>query len=121
MTVRFNDPEEFINELRQAPPNLEPILRLTVRCRLDTQTGVINHLSVMATYLRFLPGPSGPIPSVVALEAYQGEDWGPHFDCSRKTRHCTQELLARLRSVAGELDLECRSGVYESLPNQKER
>jgi len=120
MRVRFHDPGEFLTELRQSPPNVEPVLRLTVRRRVDPGTGVINHLTVVATYLRQLPQGGQPLPLVVLLEAYQGEDWGAGFEDSQQTRDRTQSLLARLRAVAGELSLECRPGVYEP-PSSSER
>jgi hypothetical protein len=114
MKLCFHDPDEFIRELREAPPNLEPLLRLTVRRRLDLETGAIHHLSVVATYLRLVTHAPEPLPVVVVLEAYQGEDWGPHFEGSRKTRERLEALLTRLRSVTKEMGLESRPGVYEA-------
>jgi len=117
MKLRFHDPEEFIAELRQAPPNLEPLLRLTVRRRLDPATGVIHHLSVVASYLRRFSGAPEPLAVVVILEAYQGEDWGDGFEGSRRTRQRLEALLNRLRTITTELGLECRAGVYEPAAN----
>jgi hypothetical protein len=118
MELRFNDPDEFLAELRLAPPNAEPLVRLTVRRRLDAQTGAIHHVSVVATYLRVLRAASGPLALVVVLEAYQGEDWGESFDCSGKTRQRAEQLLDRLRSIAGDLGLECAPGAYGLPPAQ---
>ena len=112
MQLHFNDPDEFLTELRQAPPTLEPVLRLTVRHHLDRQTGVFRHLTVVASFPRVLPGPTGPLPLVVLLESYQGEDWGNGIEESRKTRQRAEILLKRLREAAQELRLECQPGVY---------
>ena len=113
MRLKFNDPEEFLAELRLSPPNLERVLRASVRRQLDRQTGVFRHLTVTACYLRLLEHPSGPVPLAVSLESYQGEDWGREVEESQQTRRRTEELMAQLRAAARELGLECRPGVYE--------
>lgn len=116
MELRFNDPDEFLAELRQAPPDAEPVLRLTVRRRLDPHTGAFAHVSVVAGYLRLLPAGSEPLAMPVILEAYQGQDWGAGFEQTRKTLQRAQDLLVRLQSQARDLGLECRPGTYERRP-----
>ena len=113
MHLKFSRPEEFIAELRQSPPNAEPVLRTTIRHQLDRQTAAFRHLTVVATYLRVLNGTHGPVSLVVTLESYQGEDWGQGFEGSEQTRRSTQEVLERLRAAASDLGLEFRAGVYE--------
>ena len=113
MKVRFTDPEEFLTELRQAPPDAEPVLRATIRHQTDQQTGAFRHLTVVVTYVRLLPGSAEPMPVVVALESYQGEDWGPGFEGSQQTRQRAAELLDRLSRTARECGLEYRAGIYE--------
>jgi hypothetical protein len=113
MRLKFNRPEEFISELRQSPPNAEPVLRATIRHQLDRHTGAFRHLTVIATYLRVLDGTPHPVSLVVTLENYQGEDWGQGVKGSEQTRESAQEVLQRLRAAATELGIECRSGVYE--------
>ena len=53
VTVRFNVVEEFLAELRAAPPCAEPVLRLT---RLFQGNGQfpIESVSVLAGYLRYV-------------------------------------------------------------------
>jgi hypothetical protein len=114
MELRFNDPDEFVAELRHGPPNAELMLRLTVRRRLDAQTGAFAHVSVLATFLRRLPDGPPPTVLVVALEAYQGEDWGPGFEQTRTTLDRAERLLGRLRTEARVMGLEYRPGMYES-------
>jgi hypothetical protein len=113
MKLRFNDPEEFINELRHSPPDGEPVLRVTVRQQLDRHTGAFRHVSVVASYLRLLTEAAHAIPLSVTLVVYVGEDWGPEFEGSQQVRRRADELLARLRAEAHGLSLECRPGVYE--------
>lgn len=113
MQLKFSRPEEFLGELRQSPPNVEPVLRATIRHQIDRQTAAFRHLTVVASYLRALNGEHDPIPLVVTLESYQGEDWGQEFQGSEKSRRGTQEVLDRLRSAAQELSLEYRAGIYE--------
>src|SRR4051794_33248431 len=47
MKVRFTDPDEFVEELRGAPPNAEPVLRATVRYQADRATGAFRRLTVV--------------------------------------------------------------------------
>lgn len=113
MRLKFSHPAEFLNELRQSPPNLEPVLRTTVRHQLDSATGAFRHLTVVATYVRALAGRDDPVPLLVLLERYVGEDWGPGFKESDATRQRTEAILAELRTAASELELEFRPGYYD--------
>ena len=113
MKLRFTNPDEFLTELRQSPPNGEPILRITVRHQLDRTTGAFRHLTVVASYLRLLEDKEKPLALIVSLESYQGEDWGPGFDTSHAARQRAEDLLARLNTTARESNLECRPGLYE--------
>jgi len=111
MLLRFSDPEEFVSELRQAPPNAEPVLRLSARRSLDPTTGAFTHVAVIATYLRVLPDGPDPKVVVVALDCYQGEDWGDGFEGSRATGGRADKVLTRLRSAPGKLGLVPRRGL----------
>jgi hypothetical protein len=115
MTLHFKDASEFLAELKQAPPDGEPVLRATVRRQLDRQTRVFAHLTVVASYVRLLARDPVPLPLVVTLETYVGQDWGPEFQASEATRARAKALLDRLATAAEELGLEFRPGVYEPL------
>ncbi len=50
--VHFTDTQEFIDEMRKAPPNVERVVRVTKQFRSSNVAPGIKNVSVLATYLR---------------------------------------------------------------------
>ena len=116
MRVRFNNPEEFLAELAAAPPNVEPVVRIT---RRYTQAGdsPIQWLSVVATYVRILNpdaiGHSEPAYAVVELVKVIGDLW-PHGMGQTAQHQATAEaLMTRLTAAAEAAGCQVRAGVYQ--------
>ena len=110
LRVRFNNPAEFAAELRARGPNLEPVVRLTYRWAADANGLPLRHLSVVAGYLRRLPG-----GTVVATELvhYAGEVWrGLHEEASQRCQQRADGVRDHVARAAQELGLEVSAGVY---------
>jgi hypothetical protein len=105
MTVRFNSVQEFGNELRADPPKL---LRLT-KSFAQADTLPIQNVSVLATYVNS----NGQI---VRLERYIGQCYAgrvPETDIDRQVIHRADKVVRELETLAQELKIEVRAGVYE--------
>jgi hypothetical protein len=114
MKVTFNVVEEFLEELRleaispQAIP--EGIVRLTVRYQQHKEVPFIRHVTVLAgVVIR---------ATLVELRQYCGDIWDPvpHGSDdkeSRATRDRVKSLLDRIATVATEVGLCARKGMFE--------
>jgi hypothetical protein len=111
----FSAHAEFIEELRQRGPNLEPVVRVTFRRSADGSGAPLTHLTLLATYLRLLDGGAGPAPvvAVVQLAEYLGSVWVDPTD--RESRRCQQRaehLRAAVVRAAEDLGLRVAGGAY---------
>lgn len=116
--VLFSSHEEFLGELRERGPNVEPLVRLTFRRTSDASGAPIVHLTLLATYLRRIDE-AGPVPvvAVVQLAEYVGSIWpGLPDEESRESRERVEELRATVARVAGELGNHIGAGVYDAAP-----
>lgn len=116
MQVRFNEVDEFTNELKKEfeneslSANHKRILRLTGL--LKTTTSLMRHFYLCATILN-LNG------EVVLLEKHCGSVWGNDSPEDKKTELAYQGWYAAVKVVADQLGLEVRGGVYEEETNAR--
>jgi hypothetical protein len=109
ITTRFNAVEEFLDELRDRPPNIGGnIVRVTTSFQ-QSQTLPLQNVSVLATYLR-----NGDHMERVKLEHYLGQRFQHHEDeVSNKVMQKAREISDKITEAAKALKLEVRAGVYE--------
>ena len=113
--LQFSSHAEFLAELRERGPNLEPVVRVTFRKSPDASGAPLYHLTLLATYLRRVDegGPS-PVLAVVRLAEYVGSIWpGLADEGSCETRERAEELRATIECAVGELGYQAAAGVYE--------
>lgn len=107
-TVRFNAPEEFVEELaRDADRVHRRIVRVTCRYSASRLSPNIHHLSVVASAL--VDG------QVIQLERYVGDIWRiPEED--GKVYAQRDQVMGELAQRLAALGLEVRAGVLEEAP-----
>jgi len=103
--VRFNDEGEFEEELRQAGPPEDLVLRLTKQWTRTSVSPAIQRVTVIATYVR-----DGKI---IKLERYCGDDWGHHDSTTKATHSKADGIMFDLTKTAQDLGLKVRAGIYE--------
>jgi hypothetical protein len=114
MKVTFNVVEEFLEELRleaispQAIP--EGIVRLTVRYQQHKEVPFIRHVTILAGVIIR--------ETVVELRQYCGDIWDPppqgnDDKASKATRDRVTHLRTRIETVATEVGLCVRKGMFE--------
>jgi hypothetical protein len=104
--VKFNFEEEFIDEFRDRPPNIDLILRVT-RLFTDSATLPLKHVSVVATYLRDAAGTH----QLIKLERYVGQVLGQHD--ANGVQDKASALIEQITQAAKAKGLEVRAGIYE--------
>jgi hypothetical protein len=108
--VTFSSPDEFLQELLARGPNVEPVLRATLRWSPDPQGAPFHDVTVVATYLRRV---AADLVAVTELRHYVGAVWtGLDDPGSRRCRAGARALLAVLDSAARDLGLNRADGVY---------
>jgi hypothetical protein len=111
----FGSHDEFVRELRERGPNLEPVVRVTFRRTADASGGPLTHLTLLASYLRLVDdgNHSVPVVVVVQLAEYLGSLWIDHTDeASRRCRERAEHLRTAVVRVAEELGLGVGAGAY---------
>ncbi len=108
MIVKFNDPGEFIEELKREygqPGIAEPvILRLTTLTSMSSMSPNIHHVSVVATF-------KDSRGDVVKLEKYVGDVWGLGQD--DKVWETVKKLHEFITTTSQEFGIDVRAGVLE--------
>lgn len=108
VSTRFNDVDEFLEELRAEPPAAK-IVRVTMSFQ-QSQTLPVQNVSVWAGYMR----QHGGILERVRLERYVGQRFIHHEDeTSKKVMEKAEGLVKQISEAAKVLGLEVRAGVYE--------
>jgi len=105
LTVKFNQPEEYLDEMSKDPPP-DKIVRSTVIYRGSRLTPNIKHVSVLATYL-------SKRNQIILLEHYCGDVWVGQ-DVNQKTQQKINEVQDKIDRCAQELGLEVRDGTLET-------
>jgi hypothetical protein len=117
VSVRFNQPSEFVAELQARGPNLEPLVRLTLvgrRGQLRDGTPLpVQELSVHASYLRR----TGKVVQLVTLETFVGEWWGI-TEQNARTQERVDQVLELVRGAAVAASLEVAAGRYVATSNR---
>ena len=111
----FSNHEEFIEELRERGPNLEPLVRVTFRKTAAGGGMPLTHLTLLATYLRLVDGGSGPavVIAVVQLAEYLGSLWiDPSDPDSRRCQARAEQRRDAVVSAAEGLGLRVAAGAY---------
>jgi hypothetical protein len=106
--VRFNQPDEFIAEMRARGPNVEGLVRVTGMHEM-TRTFPIGHLYVFATYVRRV----GDVEQLVELRHYCGQVVGgpKRHDDAATTR--ADVVSDQLRAAIEEAGHQYAAGTYE--------
>jgi len=115
MIVKFNQVEEFCDELRKEKDNIERrIVRLTNLYIPSKLSANIRHAKVLATFLvGAFPGAVPPVqPQIVRLERYCGDIWEPG-GTDKRALEKAEEVSKKIEAVCQELGLEVRLGVIE--------
>lgn len=107
--VAFSNPGEYLAELRQRGPNLEPLVRVTFRWTADASGAPVSHLTLLASYLRQV----GEVVTVVQLARYVGTVWSGAADqASQRSVDEAQQRRTLLCREAKELGFEVATGAY---------
>ena len=110
--VSFNNAEEFLSELRDHPPNVDGVLRLTFRWHADESGAPLHDLWVVANYLRRLD--AGAL-AIVRLQQYAGGVWHSVPDPeSDRCRARAERLRASIQAAAEARGIEVRAGTYRT-------
>ncbi|HLS55719.1 MAG TPA: hypothetical protein VK052_06560 [Zeimonas sp.] len=118
--LRFDDPDEFIAELAERPPNVDNLVRLTHLCQLDADKAYrAGRQFVVASYLRDLRAPDTRLatvptwpPALVVVElfvvcgAYYAEI--PSTEADERAR----TIMETIRANAAALNLAVAGGRY---------
>jgi len=116
MLVRFNQVEEFCDELRREQGNIERrIVRLTNLYTPSKLSVNIQIVQVVATFLVCaFPAALPPAQSqIVRLERYCGDIWEPH-GTDKRALEKAEEVSKRIEAVCQELGLQVRPGMIEA-------
>lgn len=106
MYVKFNNPEEFIEEMKaRLPDNPHPV-RVTNRFSAWREISKVHNVTVVATYRR------GDI--IVLLEKYCGADWSSGSEEDEKVHARAEDVQRRVREAAQAMGLGIAAGVYEA-------
>lgn len=102
VTVAFNDPDEFLEEIRCDRTRIDRgILRLTVRRRYGEPFVTVSVIATVTVE-----------NTVVVLDHRVGESFAGH-ERSNGLAAKTQTVLDKLTEAGKALGLEVRAGVYE--------
>jgi hypothetical protein len=115
LRLLFSSHEDFLQELRERGPNLEPVVRVTFRKSADTSGAPLTHLTLLAAYLRGVGGgPGCPVAvAVVQLAEYLGSMWiDPTDHESRRCQQRAEQLREAVVRAAQELGLNVGAGAY---------
>ena len=110
--IAFSDPDEFLRELQERGPNVEPVLRATLQWSLDETGAPYHHLSIVATYLRRV---AADLVVVAELRRYIGPVWsGVDDSASRRHRQRAGQVLSTIEHAARAAGLTPARGLYDA-------
>lgn len=105
-TVKFNETDEFVNELTKDANKVErSIVRIVFRTSFDSGIPHIHILTLVASAV--VDG------HVVRLERRCGSFW-KETEEQKKVVEFAESHADRIRSACAEMKLEVRSGVFEA-------
>ena len=113
VVVRFDQPHEFVAELRARGPTVEPLVRLTLvgLTRRGYRGSPLpgQDLWVHAGYLRR----TGDLVQLVTLERFVGA-WRDAAELDARTEQRANQVLQFIRASAAALGVELVAGRYEA-------
>ena len=115
MLVRFNQVEEFCDELHKEQGNIERrIVRVTNLYTRSKMAANIKHVQLIATFLvcAFPAALPAAGPHIVRLERYCGDIWGIEKQ-DQPVLERAEAATKKIEQVCQELGLEVRPGVIE--------
>lgn len=108
--VTFGDPDEFVQEIKERGPNVEPVVRATLRWTPDASGAPFHHLSLVVTYLRRLPD---GVLTLAELRYDIGPVWsGLDHAESRLHRERARQTLAMIDEATRAAGATPARGVY---------
>lgn len=109
ITIRFNDVEEFLDEVRRAPPT-DRVVRITNRL---TRTATGGQLKVVATYVTAGGTQMDPRrrQNLVEFVKHVGQLWGFDGDDDEKVLAASDKLRGGLESGVAAAGHEIRAGI----------
>jgi len=102
--IKFNYPDEFIEELKKEPL-AKPVVRITNLRRLNEKWAPLASLTVVAT-AKAADG------DIIRLDHYCGSLWG-HKEEDEKAWEHAKATGDEIRDACSKLNLEVRAGIYE--------
>lgn len=108
--VKFNDLEEWSDELRKDVPD-RAIVRLTYLFKTSRISPNIRHVLVVATHNVTRPG--GEPHQIVRFEKYVGDLWGLSQETDDKVIERGGQLHAKIEAICRDLQLDVRAGIVE--------
>jgi hypothetical protein len=113
--VAFADPDEFLKEIAERPPNVDGVLRLSFRWQRDDADAPVAELWLVANYLHRLDADT---LTIVRLDRRVGGVWwsGLNDAASAETRQRAEALRGRIRSAAEARGVEVRGGSLRDAP-----
>lgn len=109
-TVKFNDVEEWSEELRKDVPD-RALVRLSYLFKPSRISPNIRHVLLVATHTVSRPG--GEPHQLVRFEKYIGDLWGLNQERDKEVMRGGEELKARMEAVCRELQIDVRAGLIE--------
>lgn len=107
--VKFNDPDEFIEELKKERGNIRlNIVRLTNRWTPIPNVAPIRALSVIAT----AQVTHGITHDIIRLEKYCGNIWDIGEE-DKDTYDRAKQIHDKVEKACQELEIEVRAGIVE--------
>jgi len=104
MKVKFNNPDEFIEEMEKDGQRISRnIVRLTTMRRISEKISALHFVSVIATYRVG--------DEIIELDAYCGNEWTNKAD--DKVWNKVKEIYDKIQKACERLNLEVRAGFYE--------
>jgi hypothetical protein len=110
----FSSDDEFIQELRERGPNVEPLVRVTFKTA-DASGAPLTHLTLLATFLRAIDDGThrAQVVTVVQLAEYLGSLWiDPTDEASQRCQERAEHLRAAVVRAVEELGLRVGGGAY---------
>lgn len=118
MQIRFTDPCEFLRELRERGPDVEPVVRVTKLLRAYDQLPLAR-LFVVASYLRAAEH-RGDTVLLVVLERFVGDVWPGHAERNRQILARADTLVSLVAEMTARAAYrptggapEVRAGYYD--------
>jgi hypothetical protein len=110
--VRFNNCEEFLEEISARPPT-DKLVRITQRYTSSGFSPAVKHVAVIATYYRSHDRDGNPCQCVVQLERYIGDDWGHDATGTKSVPVKAEETVKLLSANCEKMGLKVGAGVLE--------